>query len=560
MPSDKTNPIGPVLTLTPTGRDGESIASLLAMKDLDVRRFNSVAALCAFPAENAGAAIIADEALRLADSRKLAAWVEGQPQWSDIPVVILTQRFGGRQNGSSPHLNLPLTNVMYLERPTSALSLVSAVETALRARRRQMQVRDYLVERTKAAEELERSKERLRFANENLEAQVHERTRQLRKEMSERQRAESALSQAQRMEAVGRLTGGIAHDFNNLLMATIGNLQLVARKLTPDHAAMKFAENAISAANRGVKLTSQLLAFSRIQKLDLAPVAIDGLVSGTVDLIKHSLGQEVTVQTSLGADGLNAIADPHQLELAILNLATNARDAMKQQGQLTIATRKTTLEGEDGLPDGDYVEISVIDTGAGMSDETISHVFEPFFTTKGVGKGTGLGLAQVYGTARQCGGTVKIKSKVGEGTTVSILLPVTAQPVVSVTPPAPVAESQMAAGRSVLVIDDDPQVRQSLVDALIADGFTVHEATDGKSGLTKLASVKVDALVVDFAMPGMNGADVAREAQAQQPDLPVVLVTGYADTAALDRIASAHVLRKPFRLEELRKTLEDALG
>ena len=394
--------------------------------------------------------------------------------------------------------------------------------------------------------------------------ELGESNRRLLLEAAERQRAEEALLQAQKMEAVGRLTGGIAHDFNNLLMALVGNLELASRHLQPDHDAHRFIQNAKRATERGTRLSSQLLAFSRIQKLTLQSVAIDQVLRDSLDLARHSLGPLYSLETDFGSATACATADPNQLELAVLNLVTNARDAMPTGGAVHISTCVTDIDATDGdLSAGRYVQVDVRDEGIGMSQELLARVFEPFFTTKPVGKGTGLGLAQVYGITRQCGGAVRVCTAPGAGTTFTLLFPFVAyagDPASSVVvhPGAPV-ETQ-ALGRSVLVIDDDDNVRESFVAALSLEGFSVDEARSGAEGLEKLAAHKPDVLIVDYAMPGMNGADVAQQAQRLLPGLPVIMVSGYSDSAALDRIANATIIRKPFSLTHLTEALSSALN
>ena len=382
-------------------------------------------------------------------------------------------------------------------------------------------------------------------------------------EGAERAKAEAALNRAQRMEAVGQLTGGIAHDFNNLLMAVGGNLQLLARRLEADHPARRYAENATAAVDKGAKLTAQLLAFSGTQKLDARPVELDPVLANARQLLGNALGPTINVHLQLDARGAWARTDPDQLELAILNLALNARDAMPEGGDLTVASgacrARLGLEGDDG----DYLSVRVTDTGQGMSAEVIEKSVEPFFTTKERGKGTGLGLAQVYGFVRQCGGDLRITSAMGRGSTIELLLPCAQPPA---EPPPPTAEAPESAvapatpvGRTLLVIDDDDGVRTVLVEALRAAGYTVAEACDGPTGLELLARLAPSAAIIDFIMPGMNGAEVARQARVQMPDIPLIFVSGYFDTIALDGISGALVVRKPVDLDGLQRTVSSIL-
>jgi len=375
--------------------------------------------------------------------------------------------------------------------------------------------------------------------------------------------AEAALMQLQKMEAVGRLTGGIAHDFNNLLGAIVGSLDLIRRK--PDDLARvkRFADAGLEAAERGAKLTGQLLAFSRSQRIELKPVLVVELVSGMRELLARTLGPMIRLHFMLDDPRAPVLSDPTQLEMAVLNLAINSRDAMPEGGDLTISTSVRHIERDVDLPAGDYVELSVTDSGAGMPAEVQAKAFDPFFTTKGIGEGTGLGLSQVYGIARQAGGTVRIESEEGKGTVVRLYLPLLA------SPPAAEAETQglkaskaEARTATILLIDDDPDLRRILVASLETLGYTVLAAEDGTAGLEILKQRLPDVVVVDFAMPGMNGAEFAIAARRLKPDLPIIFASGYAETAAIEKAAGAHaiVLRKPFRIEELEIVVAAALN
>ncbi|HEX2554630.1 MAG TPA: PAS domain S-box protein [Microvirga sp.] len=372
--------------------------------------------------------------------------------------------------------------------------------------------------------------------------------------------AEESLRQAQKMEAVGQLTGGIAHDFNNLLGAVVGSLDLIRRKPGDIERVRRFAEAGLEAAERGAKLTGQLLAFSRAQRLELRPLVVSDLVEGMRDLLARTLGPMVRLGFALEGDGA-VLSDPTQLEMAVLNLAINARDAMPEGGALTIGTRVCSTAGDGELAAGDYVELSVSDTGTGMPPEVAARAFDPFFTTKGVGKGTGLGLSQVYGIAKQAGGTVRIESRPGAGTIVRIVLPRT-RAAVEARAASPADEAAPSEdGATILVVDDDRDIRRMLVASLVALGYGVLEAPDGPAGLAALEAGSPDLMMVDFAMPGMNGAEVAKAARERRPDLPIVFASGYADTAAIEAVAGndALILRKPFRIDDLQAVLTTAL-
>jgi CheY-like chemotaxis protein len=279
------------------------------------------------------------------------------------------------------------------------------------------------------------------------------------------------------------------------------------------------------------------------------------------DMLDRSLGPLVRLTLDIDGDGA-ALTDPTQLEMAVLNLAINARDAMADGGELTIVTSPRIIAADPEIKPGEYIELSVADTGTGMPPEVVARAFDPFFTTKGVGKGTGLGLSQVYGLARQTGGTVRIDSRPGEGTTVSILLPKTSMPAQVEPETGPDGQIGQGAAATVLVVDDDPDIRRVFVDSLEALDYRVIEASDGPSGLAALDRSEPDLLMVDFAMPGMNGAEVARAARERRPNLPIVFASGYADTGAIEAAAGkdAVVLRKPFRVADLQTVLDEVLN
>jgi CheY-like chemotaxis protein len=313
------------------------------------------------------------------------------------------------------------------------------------------------------------------------------------------------------------------------------------------------------AVARAAKLTGQLLAFSRSQNLVLRPIEIDRLIQGMDDLLSRSLGHTIEIHSELGADHAWAKVDANQVELAILNLAINGRDAMPDGGRLTIRTRIAEDWREDLKP-GRYIVISVVDTGTGIPPELLGKVFDPFFTTKAIGRGTGLGLSQVYGIARQCGGAARIESELGTGTRIDIWLPLAeAEAAHPIEGPRAVTAAH-GHGEKILVVDDDPDVRRFIVQCLEALDYEVSEAEDGEAGLACLMKDRPQLLVVDFAMPGLNGAAVAAKARAHCPTLPVILVTGYADTRAVEKVVGDDwVIRKPFKVEELALALRRAL-
>jgi PAS domain S-box-containing protein len=373
--------------------------------------------------------------------------------------------------------------------------------------------------------------------------------------------AQEQLRQSQKMEALGQLTGGIAHDFNNLLTVVVGGLDIIAKRAS-DPKLKRYAENALAAAERGARLTGQLLAFSRVQRLEVRPTHVAPLVQNMRALLRNVLGPGITKQFDLDDAAMPVMADPTQLEVAILNLAINARDAMPDGGVLTISSRPVLVEGDSELDDGDYVELTISDTGTGMSPDVIDRAFEPFFTTKEVGKGTGLGLSMVYGMARQSGGAARIESRAGHGTAVKLLF--RKADGATVEAPRDRDEADHIAKRepaSVLVIDDDPDVRGFIVETLEEHGYIVREAGTGREGLKEIAKETPDVVVLDFIMPGLSGAEVASRILAKHPEQPILFVSGYSETEAVKRIApDATVLAKPFRADALERAVRGVLS
>ena len=381
------------------------------------------------------------------------------------------------------------------------------------------------------------------------------------RDITELKTAQEQLRQSQKMEALGQLTGGIAHDFNNLLTVVVGGLDIIARR-ADDAKLKRYAENALAAAERGARLTGQLLAFSRVQRLEVSPTHVAPLIQNMRPLLRNVLGPGIEKRFELDAEMVPVMADPTQLEVAVLNLAINARDAMPEGGVLSFTTRKTEIRDDPELDGGSYIELCISDTGVGMSEDVAARAFEPFFTTKEVGKGTGLGLSMVYGMARQSGGAARIESAPGEGTAVKLYFREAAAESVAETAgdePAEAADRRKSA--SVLVIDDDPDVRTFIVQSLEEQGYRVREANDGRSGLAALARDRPDLVIVDFIMPGLSGAEVANRILLKAPDQPILFVSGYSETEAVKRVAPrAPLLTKPFRADALDKAVRAALA
>jgi signal transduction histidine kinase len=385
------------------------------------------------------------------------------------------------------------------------------------------------------------------------------------RDMAERRRAEETLRQSQKMEAVGQLTGGIAHDFNNLLTAVIGNLDLIRGRVQDNERLRRLADNALEASRRGAKLASQLLAFSRSQRMSVGPVDLQQLFNGISGLLAQSVGPSIDVRMELDPDARLVMSDGNQLELALLNLAVNARDAMPGGGKLIISARRADVVDRH-LPKRDYMQLSVTDTGVGMTEEVRARAIEPFFTTKPVGQGTGLGLPQVYAVARESGGSLQIDSEIHQGTTVSLILPLAAADAVVPAPAPAVLESADAEpeaaikNATVLIVDDDRLVRRFMSESLRSLGYEVRDTDNGVDALVLLDAQRFDLLLADFAMPGMNGAELARAAQMKQPGLPVLIVSGYANSAAVEAaLGTARQLRKPFDMAELGAAVAELL-
>ena len=514
------------LILAPVGRDSQIALMILNEAGFEGLITPDLATLCAQLEPGAGLLLIAAEALRGPEMEALFQHLEHQPAWSDLPIVLLTHH-GGQEQGPSSQLSNLLGNVSFLERPFHPATLVSMVSAALRGRRRQYEARDRLID-------LSESERRLQSTLETLEQQVEERTAQLRHN-------EEALRQSQKMEAVGQLTGGIAHDFNNMLTGIIGSLELLRRRLARGRLddLDSLIDLGVTSANRAAGLTHRLLAFSRRQSLDSKAVQMNTLVLSMGELLQRSLNESIQLDMRLNEKLWVAEADPNQLESALLNLVINARDAMPEGGKLIVETSNQVLHREfteaySNLEPGDYVMLSVTDNGSGMPQSVINRAFDPFFTTKPIGQGTGLGLSMIYGFSKQSRGHVSIDSEIDQGTTVKLFLPRFRGEELE-QPDNDIQQAPDAInGETVLIVEDDPAVRV-LVSAVLSElGYAFVEAGDADGAVPILNSAqRIDLLISDVGLPGMNGRQLAEIGRQYRPGLKVLFITGYAEHAAV---------------------------
>lgn len=680
--SDSGEGAAVVRIVAPFGRDAESIAAVLGSAGLRTHIAPSLGVLADQLDDDTGLVVVTQEALARG-SDALLPMLQRQPTWSDIPFILLRSARSYRRSTREPLLPGAI-NVVELDRPLGSVSLLSAVQGALRARDKQFLVRDQLDALADGRAALARSESELRliadampvliafvdrtmcfrFANaayeswfglatgtvigkhvreiigdgvwlqrrpameaalqgrealfeivwphrvhgrrdcevrysprrdaagqvdgfhvfvtditaaklalassqqhaHALEAMVAERTRELEMQMAAREASEAALRQSQKMEAIGQLTGGIAHDFNNMLTGILSALDIVRLRLEMGRVddLERFLDTATASAQRAAALTQRLLAFSRRQSLDARPVEINTLMVSVQHLLHSTLGETVRLRAEPCVVPLHATLDANQFESALLNLAINARDAMPDGGELTLrATEVTVQPGQyPAVPAGHYARVTVADTGAGMAPEVVERAFEPFFTTKPIGKGTGLGMSMVYGFMQQSGGHIAIDSAPGKGTTVSLFIPLV-EAVVSEPEPAQASAIRLGAGQSILVVEDDEQVRM-LVTVVLEDlGYQTQVVGDADAAMPILASDQcIDLLVTDVGLPGLNGRQLAEIARQSRPALPILFMTGYAEKAQerasfLDE--GMAMIAKPFLLDEFSAAVRMAM-
>ncbi|MCZ2496875.1 response regulator [Xylophilus sp. Kf1] len=530
-----------VLIHAPRGRDAEVIQQVLKGQGIDCMVCPDTECLLNELSVESAAAIVTEEVLTDGVAVSLGRFLAAQPAWSDFPFVVMANRQAGRRSEKAVASLQELGNIVLLERPVNPETLASAARSAVRARRRQYATRRHLAA-------IESSKHLVDQLNGELEGRIAVRTAdlasandRLMREIAERERVQASVVQGQKMEAIGRLTGGMAHDFNNLLHVVNMNLQFIVR-MANDPRLGDYARRAKDAVARGSRLTAQLLSFARAQSLVPKLNDVNTLVSNMSDLIEVSAGSRVRLTLDLCEAATPAVIDSGQLEMAMLNLAANAREAMEDGGNLTIAT---------ALQDG-HVRLTVKDSGVGIPPNLLAKVFDPFFTTKPVGEGAGLGLSQVYGFARQSGGSADIVSSRGQGTTVTLRFPLADAEAADAAAEPVVGSTEGSAAIEVLVVEDDASVRQGIVECLRMLRYTVREAADGEHGLQALSENRPDLLLVDYLMPGMNGAELIAEARRLYPGMPILLATGYADMAQVEKVIGRQaVLAKPFDLETL---------
>jgi signal transduction histidine kinase/ActR/RegA family two-component response regulator len=502
--------------------------------------------------KNEVALILIDVCMPELDGFELAAMIREHPRFQTTAIIFVSAVMMTKPDQLRGY---QLGGVDYVPVPVVPELLRAKVKVFVELYRKTRQLERFNAELERRV--VERTAELQRF-NEELEQRIEDRTR-------ERETALAQLFEAQKMDTIGRLTGGVAHDFNNLLMAVLGSLALLEKRLGgEDHHSRRLLQNAVQGAQRGAALTQRLLAFSRRQELKPESVDVAQLVRGMEELLKRALGHGIDLSLNFSGGLPPLLADANQLELALLNLALNARDAMPKGGRLMIAAAAETIThcGPNArLAPGDYLRISIVDTGVGMDNVTLTKATEPFFTTKGPGKGTGLGLSMVQGLAAQSGGMLDIHSEPDEGTTIDLWLPRATTSAVTGTRAAQAAHLPNTAPCKVMIVDDDLLVMTGTA-AMIDDlGHTSIEAHSAAEALAKLESgIEVDVVITDHAMPSMTGLQLAECIQDRFPGLPIILATGYAELPADPVKLGLLKLTKPCTQQEIAAAIHLALG
>jgi signal transduction histidine kinase len=499
------------------------------------------------------AVVLIDVQMPEFDGFELAAMIREHPRFQKTALIFVSaihmsdfDRIKGYEVGAVDYVPVPVVPEL--------LRAKVRVFADLHRKTRELERWNAQLERRVAERtaDLEASRDSLKTLNEELETRIEERTR-------EREQALAQLFEAQKVDTIGQLTGGVAHDFNNLLMAMMGSLQILNKRLRSDPASTRLLENAMRAAERGAALTQRLLAFARRQELRPEAIVIPDLIVGMQDLLARALGPSVQLQRDFPPDLPPVLVDANQLELAILNLSVNARDAMPSGGRVRFEAEACDSSAETApanLNSGRYVRLSVIDCGAGMDAETVARATEPFFTTKGVGKGTGLGLSMVHGLAAQSGGALRLASTPGEGTRVDLWLPIapaSSWPKLAVIETVAVETDRVRSALNILVVDDDPLVARGTADLLEDLGHIILIANSGSEALSFLENgPAIDLVLTDHAMPGMTGLELAERLNELQPQLQIILTTGYVDGPRTEGFgATLSRLSKPFTQDAL---------
>ena len=510
--------------------------------------------------KNEVAVILVDVCMPDQDGFELVAMIREHPRYQKTAIIFVSaimmaepDRLRGYEAGAVDYVSVPVVPEL-LRAKVKVFAELFRKTRELERLNAQLETR--VAERTAA---LEASSAELALLNEQLEHRIDERTR-------EREEALAQLFEAQKLDTIGQLTGGVAHDFNNLLMAALGSLNLLKKRLPLADRDQRLLDNAIQAAERGAALTQRLLAFARRQELRPQAVDVIQVVDGIENLLQRAIGPGIRFAKQLPGQLAAVLVDANQLELALLNLAVNARDAMPGGGVITVSGEEQTVSAarpQPNLKPGNYVRIRVSDTGCGMDDVTLAKATEPFFTTKGPGKGTGLGLSMVHGLAAQSGGTLVLSSSPEQGTSVDVWLPVASPESVQVPaimhPSDPVLAADFVA-RTVLVVDDDALVSMGTAAMLEDLGHTTIEVMSGAKALEALTTdERIDLVITDHAMPGMTGAELARRIRASRPDLPIILASGYAEIPDEDGLADLLRLGKPFAQAQLAAAIERAV-